>query len=71
MDLLAHQTILLKKKCYQIIGSCITVHSEPECGFLKAVYQEALKIELKAKSIPFKREQKLDIYYKNHLLHSQ
>jgi GxxExxY protein len=39
------------------------VHSELGCGFLEAVYQEALEIEFKNKKIPYIREQKLPIYY--------
>jgi GxxExxY protein len=71
MDLLEKPKFILKNECYQIIGSCMTVHSEIGCGFLEAVYQEALEIELNMKSIPYKREQKLDIYYKDHLLQRQ
>jgi len=34
-------------------------------GFLEAVYQEALEIELKKQQIPFEREKVLSISYKN------
>lgn len=44
------------------------VHKTLGCGFLEAVYQEALEIELNQQSIPFIREQQLNIYYKNQLL---
>ena len=71
MDLLTHKTVLFKEECYQIIGSCMDVHSELGCGFLEAVYQEALEFEFQIKSVPFRREQKLDIYYKDHLLQKQ
>lgn len=71
MDLLAQQRVLFKEECFQIIGACMAVHSELGCGFLEAVYQEALEIELKKKSIPYNREEKLNFYYKDHLLHKQ
>ena len=58
---------LYKNECFKIIGSCMTVHSELGCGFLEAVYQEALELELN--SIPFKKEPKIDIHYKERLLH--
>jgi len=33
-------------------------------GFLEAVYQEALAMELEERRIPFRREAALDVYYK-------
>lgn len=41
------------------------VHRELGSGFLEAVYQEAMAIELAKRSIPFKREVILPIRYKN------
>ncbi len=56
--------LLLKQECYNVIGAAMTVHSELGCGFLEAVYQEALEEELKTKRIPYEREKQLDIVYK-------
>jgi len=61
-------TILFKDESYQIVGACMAVHSELGCGFLEAVYQEALEEEFKIKGIPYVREQFLDISYKGKLL---
>lgn len=44
------------------------VHSKLGNGFLEAVYHEALAIEFERKAIPFKQEQKLEIYYKEQTL---
>ena len=42
----------------------MAVHRELGCGFLEAVYQEALARELHEAGIPFKREESLKIYFK-------
>ena len=48
---------------YGIIGACIAVHGELGHGFLEAVYQEALAIELKERGIPFECEKPLPVTY--------
>ena len=44
------------------------VHSELGAGFLEAVYQEALENEFRSSNIPFERQKKLSIYYKEEKL---
>ncbi len=56
--------LLYKDEVYEIIGACIAVHKELGNGFLEAVYQEALEIELKSKCIEYEREKELTIFYK-------
>jgi GxxExxY protein len=63
-NLLKQQELVYKDEAYKIIGACMTVHRELGCGFLEAVYAEALEIELQSQSIPFKREVPLIIEYK-------
>lgn len=57
-----------KEETYKIIGACMEVHSELGCGFLEAVYQEALSMVLEEKGIPFQREKILNINFRGKLL---
>ena len=59
---------LYKEECYQIIGAAMEVHNELGCGFLEAVYQEALGFVLDENMIPFEMQKVLDISFKKHIL---
>ena len=56
--------IFEKDLVYSINGAGMEVHSQLGSGFLEAVYQEALAIELYKRGIPFAREKELTISYK-------
>ena len=55
--------IIFKNECFQINSCIYAVNKKLGTGFLEAVYQEALEIELRANSIPFTRYQELEILY--------
>ena len=55
-------------KTYAIIGAAMQVHRELGCGFLEAVYQEALAIEFVYRDIPLQREVALPIRHREQLL---
>jgi len=52
------------EKTYKIIGAALEVHKELGCGFLEAVYQEALGKEFAYQAIPFKPQPIIQIAYK-------
>ena len=52
------------QRTYKIIGAAIEVHKELGCGFLEAVYQEALGKEFAYQAIPFKSQPVIQIAYK-------
>ena len=63
--------LLYKDEVYAIIGAAIEVHRHLGSGFLEAIYQEALQIELASCSIPFKPQKELQVFYKGQLLQKE
>ncbi|MEO0588260.1 MAG: GxxExxY protein [Planctomycetota bacterium] len=55
-------------RTYAIIGAAMRVHRELGPGFLEAVYQEALEIELRQQSVPYESQINLPIQYRGHPL---
>lgn len=60
--------ILLKDEVYKVVGAAVAVHRELGPGFLEAVYEEAMRIELAERSIRFEVQKPLAIQYKGHVL---
>lgn len=56
--------LILKDEAYAIVGAAFEVYNQLGCGFLEAVYQEALEIEIAARGIPFASQPSLTIGYK-------
>lgn len=60
--------MIYKEEAYAIFGAAMEVYNDLGPGFLEAVYQEALEIEMETRGIPFKSQQELHIYYKGRKL---
>ena len=54
--------LLAKDEVYAIVGAAMEVYNELGPGFLEAVYQEALEIEMELRRIPFKSQQELQLF---------
>ncbi len=60
--------LLFRDEVFRIVGAAIEVSNHLGSGFLEAVYQEALEIELANCGIPFEAQKRLTITYKNRQL---
>jgi len=52
-------------RTHAVIGAAMEVHRQMGCGFLEAVYQEALQHELLERDILFHREVHIPVFYKD------
>lgn len=57
--------IIFEEESYRIMGACFEVYKEKGCGFLEAVYQECLEMELAIQEIPFRTRVSLVLRYKD------
>ena len=60
--------ILLKGEVYRIMGAAFEVHKQKGHGFVEAVYQECLEIEMGLRSIPFESQKELVLHYNGQTL---
>ncbi len=61
-------SIIYKEESYAIVGACFEVYKEKGCGFLEAVYQECLEIELQLRNVPGVPQPELELSCKGRLL---
>ena len=60
--------LLFKEECYKINSCIYEVNRKLGSGFLEAVYQEALEIELTKAGVPFESQFPIKIMYDGHSL---
>jgi GxxExxY protein len=60
--------LLLADEVYAVVGAAMEVHYNLGTGFLEAVYQEALEVELAQRNIPLASQMPVSIHYKGRQL---
>lgn len=55
--------LIFKEEVYAIVGAAIEVHRHFKGGFLEAIYQEAMEIELAERGIPFRPQAEIQVFY--------
>jgi GxxExxY protein len=58
------EELIHEEETYRIRGACFEVYKEKGCGFLEAVFQECLELELGMQGIPFVAQPELELTYK-------
>jgi GxxExxY protein len=71
LDVTFRSDLLFREEVYAIIGAAIEVHNELGAGFLEAIYQEAMEIEMKTRLIPFEPQKVLRVRYKEYVLEKE
>ncbi|MCH8318979.1 MAG: GxxExxY protein [Bacteroidetes bacterium] len=61
-------TYPIQEETYQIIGICMEIHRILGKGLLEIVYKDALEYETKSRNIPYEREKKYEVHYKEIIL---
>ncbi len=56
--------LIYADESYKIIGACFEVYKEKGCGFLEAVFQECMELELAIQRIPFETQKVIPLTYK-------
>ena len=60
--------MLIRDEVYRVVGAAMEVYNTLGYGFLEAVYQEALELELSSRRIPFTAQAPLPLVYKGQVL---
>lgn len=65
---MALSKLLYEELTYAIIGAAMEVHRVLGAGFVEAVYEAALAMELHARGLPFERQFLLQVKYKGAII---
>ena len=60
--------LLHRDETHRLIGLCMEIHRELGKGHDEVIYKDALVVELSSANIPFSREKKYEVKYKDVIL---
>ena len=60
--------LVYSEECYKIMGATFEVYKDKGSGFLEAVFQECMELELGFQQNPYTAQQSLSLAYKGHQL---
>ncbi len=60
--------LLLKEESFKIIGVCMEIHKTLGMGLKEINYKDAMEIEFIENNIPYKREKRFSVKYKEKIL---
>jgi GxxExxY protein len=63
--------LICKAEVYAIVGAAMEVYNYFGAGFAESIYQESLEVEFNLRGIPFERQKRMCISYKDHPLTCQ
>jgi GxxExxY protein len=58
----------LDRWAHCVVGAALEVHRSLGPGFLESVYEQALCVELRANSVPFRRQVPVVVNYRGHVV---
>ena len=61
-------SLLFERETYSVIGICMEIHNILGPGLKEIVYKDAMEYEFNHHDIPFEREKRYDVHYKDIIL---
>ena len=68
---MSESKLILEKETFELRGACFEVYKEKGCGFVEAVYQECLELELELRGVAFVPQPRLQLEYKGQKLRAE
>jgi GxxExxY protein len=69
--MMKEKELMYEEETFELRGAIFEVYKEKGCGFLEAVYQECLEIELRLRGVPAVPQPQLELQYKGQKLRTE